>query len=420
MSEEDRHFILKRIFPEASSILNIRTKKVDEIFKTALFVLDTNTLLVPFQAGKDGIEKIRKIYAALVSEERIYIPNHVLREFAKNRSLKISDLFTNIDNLISSSPTIKPFEYPILSELDTYKAIKEKRDLILKELKCYNQYLSELKNGITDWNWSDPVSTMYSTTFNEKSIIDTASNEKDLLGEYHERIQNDIPPGNKDKLKDTNAIGDFLIWKSILKLGIEKQRDVIFVSNDEKNDWLLKGNKKSIHTKFELVNEFYSETKGKNFASINFIKFLELQGVEIELSKNYDSDNFASDDISEFDKGSLHSLKKIYHYIFEYIDNYGDMDDEDIYITDKINVHIANYLSIYQDEFYNTSKWKYYANSLIRFADILSNIKSLNDEIQYQSHRQKRSTYSQMIEMKALSKKFIELYEEFKIREMWL
>lgn len=185
MSENKRHFILKKIFPNPNTILNIKTKKIEELVKDALFVLDTNSLLAPFQAGKEGIDKIGKIYEKLIYEERIFIPKHVLREFAQNRSLKISELFTNIDNLISSVPVIKQFEYPILSELDVYKTIIEKRDQIIKELKDYNNNLMELREGITNWNWSDPVSTMYSKTFNEASIIDTSLCEDDLIKEYN-------------------------------------------------------------------------------------------------------------------------------------------------------------------------------------------------------------------------------------------
>ncbi|TDN95684.1 PIN domain-containing protein [Sunxiuqinia elliptica] len=414
MSENKRHFILKKAFPDPNSILNIKTKKLEELVKDALFVLDTNSLLAPFQAGKEGIDKIGKIYENLIGEERVYIPNHVLREFAKNRSLKISELFTNIDNLISSVPTIKPFEYPILSELDVYKTIKEKREQILQELKDYNNNLKELREGITNWNWSDPVSTMYSRTFNEASIIDTSLSEDELIKEYNDRIENDIPPGNKDKSKDDNAIGDFLIWKSIIELGKNKQKDIIFVSNDEKNDWLLKGNKKSIYTKFELVNEYYIETNGQNFVSINFQKFLELQGVDIELSQSLEIDNFFFENEStEPKEGTLNALEQVYLYVFEYLKSYGDIDDEELYITEKINEPIKHFLSSYQYEFFETPQWKYYADYLIRFSELLERIKSLNGNIMYEAFRKKRSTYTQMVEMKALSREFIKLYKEF-------
>lgn len=417
MSEEiDKQFILKRIFPDANSILNIKTRKIDEIFKDALFVLDANSLLAPFQAGKEGIDKIGKIYSALIENERIYIPKQVLREFAKNRSLKISELFTNIDNLIASVPTIKPFEYPILSELNVYKTIKDKRELILKELKSYNEYLAELRNGITDWNWSDPVSNMYSTTFNEKSIIDTTSTEDELIKEYNERIKNEIPPGNKDKTKETNAIGDFLIWKCILELGKEKQKDIILVSNDEKNDWLLKGNKKSIYTKYELVNEFYNWTGGKNFISINFAKFLELQGVEVDLSQNLAIEDFLLESKSnELKTGTLDALEKSYLYIKVYLENDENEEYEDLYIDNDINDAITHFMSSYQYEFFETPMWNNFSNYLFRFDELLSKIKDLNNEITYQAYRQKRSTYTHQIEMKALCKEFVEIYKQFKL-----
>ena len=275
MAEENKnHFIYRKHFPDSKSILNRKGKSTKELFKNALFVLDTNTLLVPFNTGQENIEEIGKIYKRLITENRLFIPEHVLREFAKNRSLKISDLFTNIDNQLSNIPSITLFEYPILGVLDAYQKLKDSRNLIIEGIKEYKKNLNALKSGIVDWNWSDPVTTMYQNTFTENTLIKPTSNEEDLILEYNQRINDEIAPGNKDKSKENNAIGDFVIWKSILELGKEKNKDVIFVSNDEKNDWLLKGNKKSISTKFELVDEFYRFTEGKNFISMNFFSNL--------------------------------------------------------------------------------------------------------------------------------------------------
>lgn len=415
-NELNKHFILKRIFPEANSILTIKTKTIDHLFKDALFVLDTNTLLAPFQAGKEGIEKLGKIYSKLVKAERLYIPQHVLREFAKNRSIKISELFHNIDNLISNMHRIKSFEYPILNELSIYKDIQQKQKKINDEINSYGKDLAELKIGITNWNWADPVSTMYSNTFSEKTIIDSSLSEEELLKEYNTRIENDIPPGNKDKTKDTNAIGDFLIWKTILELAKEKKKNIIFVSNDEKNDWQLKGSTQSICTRFELVNEFYNETKGKNFISITFEKFLELQGVEIDLIPQISTFDLSALHLFEneedsFQPGTLKSLEKIYEYILIYLQFYED--DEDVYINNDIESFIKHFLTSHKGEFFGTNIWKKFSHLLFKFNELLSKIETLNYEITYQAHRQKKSTYASQIEMHSLCVAFVKLYEAF-------
>ena len=43
-----------------------------------------------------------------------------------------------------------------------------------------------------------------------------------------------MPPGYKDGRKEDEGIGDFLIWKSLLKFGEEKKLDLAFVTGEEK------------------------------------------------------------------------------------------------------------------------------------------------------------------------------------------
>ncbi len=414
MSEEKKnHFIYKRLFPDAKSILNRKEKKIEEIFKDAIFVLDTNSLLAPFNTGKENIEEIRKVYQKLIEESRLYIPEHVLLEFAKNRSTKISNLYTNIDNLLSTIPSIKSFEYPILGELDAYKELKENREEIISNIKKYKDSLDNIKSGITNWNWSDPVTSMYKSTFPEDIIFSTNLSEEDLIKEYDERLAHDIPPGNKDKSKDNNAIGDFVIWKSILNLGKEKKSDIIFISNDEKNDWLLKGNKKSISTKFELVDEFYRVSESNHFISMTFTEFLEKQGLEIEIFSQFDE--IFGEPFKDEKNLTLESLKELDKIITDFLMENNDKPDEIIFIDENIGTHIKRFEESYRDEFYGTDKWNYYFDYFFLFSDWLTNISSLNSEIIYQEHRHKRDTRTEQIKLLALAREFVKKYQEFRI-----
>lgn len=412
MAEENQnHFVLNRVFPNPVSILSRQEKTQEDIFKEALFVLDTNSLLVPYQTGKEDIEKIRKVYERLISEERLFIPTHVLKEFAKNRSTKISELYTNIDNSISSAPTIKSFEYPILGELASYKQLKSSREKFLKVIEEYKENLKELKAGITNWNWSDPVTKMYSATFPKNILIDTPKAEKQLLSEYNSRILDDIPPGNKDKSKDKNAIGDFIIWQTILELGNREKKDVIFITNDEKNDWLLKGNKKSISTKFELIDEFWRKTEGCYFTCMTFSDFLESQGLEIEIVETTDSEIHINEN-AFVSSGSIEALQKIYELISEFTDSLGT-DEELINISPEIDQYIGHFLKSYWNEFVNTDKWERLYDYLFLFNEWLSKINSFNNTIIYQEVRMKRDTRTERLLMISLSEEFLKKYTEF-------
>lgn len=415
MAEENKnHFILNKSFPKIISILK-KKKSIEEMLRDAIFVLDTNSLLAPYQTGKDDIEKIKNTYTKLISENRLFIPEHVLREFAKNRSVKIGELYSQIDIYISQIPSVKSFEYPILGELESYLALNKAREEVTVAIKKYGECLKELKNGIVNWNWSDPVSVMYSTTFTENIIFACSSSEDDLLKEYYSRLEYNIPPGNKDKTKESNAIGDFLIWKSILELGITQKRDIVFISNDEKNDWLLKGNKKSISTRYELVHEFFDKTNGNNFLCMTFASFMEAQGVEINLVQNLSFEEILEMPISEEERtGTLESLRQAYDGISTFINNL-KTEKETNYIEGNISEPIKHFKAAFHNEFSNTTEWKFYSDFFYKFSDWLSKIDSYNYEIHYQEIRMKRNTDTQRLLMIALAKEFISQYELFSI-----
>jgi rRNA-processing protein FCF1 len=412
MPKEDKNlFIYRRVFPDIKSIFNRKEKKIEDIFKNALFVLDTNSLLAPFKTGKENIEEIRKIYQRLKDENRLFIPEHVIREFAKNRSIKISELYTQIDNYLSQIPTIPNFEYPILEELESYKEVKAIRNKMLESNKEYKEQLKELKSGITNWNWSDPVTSMYQKTFSEEIVINIEDNNDVLVEEFNARIEDEIPPGNKDSSKKNNAIGDFIIWKTILELGKEKNRDIIFISNDEKNDWLLKGNKKSISTKFELVDEYYRITEGNHFISMTFTNFLEKQGLEAERLSDFD--RVLGPFIFHADSIALDSLKIIEDLLHDFLLEAEDTDEEELFIRSPFDEYSKRYLENYRKEFFEKEEWPRYFKYLNLFEEILIEIISLNGQIIHENYRMKRSTKTEQIQLRALVKEFISKYNRF-------
>ena len=208
MTETNKsHFILKMVYPDTEFIFRKQRKNLKEISKEALYVLDTNALLAPYKTGSDDIKKIGETYKKLIEAERLYVPNHVIREFARRRSTSISELFTNIYQHLSTIQSVKELKYPILGGMEAYENFLATRNALKDILKQYKDRLNELKEGIASWNWSDPVSDMYSKYFRPEILIDTnEENEEALLKEYSERLEFNIPPGNKDKTKDDTCI----------------------------------------------------------------------------------------------------------------------------------------------------------------------------------------------------------------------
>lgn len=83
-------FGIRYIRMQKTSLLQ-ELKSVEQVKNKCLFVLDTNALLLPYTTSSKSIDEIKKVYAKLIKEKRLFIPGQVAREFAKNRPEKIKD-----------------------------------------------------------------------------------------------------------------------------------------------------------------------------------------------------------------------------------------------------------------------------------------------------------------------------------------
>jgi hypothetical protein len=90
-------FIANSIFPDVESVFATYIKPLEEIKNTALVVLDTNALLVPYSIGTNSLDQIKETYRKLVKTEQLLIPGQVAREFAKNRTKPILDVFQQLN-----------------------------------------------------------------------------------------------------------------------------------------------------------------------------------------------------------------------------------------------------------------------------------------------------------------------------------
>ena len=109
-------------------------------------------------------------------------------------------------------------------------------------------------------------------------MVDPEVDREKLLEELKYRQDHRIPPGYKDANNDYSGIGDLLIWKTILKIGEEESRHLVFVSGDEKTDWRYQSENRPLYPRFELLDEYRIVSKGKSLLIITFAELLEQFG----------------------------------------------------------------------------------------------------------------------------------------------
>ena len=95
------------------------------------------------------------------------------------------------------------------------------------------------------------------------------------MKEGSKRYDNEVPPGYRDKSKpEDERYGDLLIWFQMIGKAKEAKKPIIFVTDDNKEDWwqIFKG--KTIGPRPELVNEFFATT-GQRLYIYSPVQFME-------------------------------------------------------------------------------------------------------------------------------------------------
>lgn len=274
--KKENSFFLNNLYPDASNLFKISIDQLsEETVKKSIFVLDTNVLLLPYSVSSSSFKEIQEGLNRLRNDSSLKIPGQVAREFIKNRPEKIKEIHTTLHDKHSFNLK-KLHNYPLLQDLDSYKKIKEIEKELQKLHKTYAAEIAELMQTIENWQWDDPVSKAYKELFDKSVIIDLIVEEKTIETERAIRYANKRPPGYKDQGKSDGGIGDFLIWKTILQIGKESKKNVIFVSSDKKTDWYYQSGGKPLYPRFELIEEFQRETNGQAIHFTDATGFLEL------------------------------------------------------------------------------------------------------------------------------------------------
>lgn len=274
------------IFKNPKKIFEKSFKSIQQIKDSCIYVLDTNVLLLPYTIGNKELSEIKNIYSELLQSNRLIIPTQVAKEFAKNRPKKLEELNKSLSDFLSRINDSKMPSYPMFNEIPEYVKIGKIENDLNELSKEYKKSIKKLLEYIKSLNWDDQVSQIYRTLFSEDFVVDNAWDYKTIKAELDSRHKFNLPPAYKDKGNDSGGIGDYIIWKDIIKLGTDKKTDVIFVTGDEKADWFHQSMKTKMYPRYELLHEFKEETNGKDVQFISLSELIELNSGSVELVEN--------------------------------------------------------------------------------------------------------------------------------------
>ena len=272
---------MKKVFSEYYDPPELTYK---EIWDKALFVFDTNLLLNLYRYTTNTRDKILDVMNKL--SDRIWIPYQVGWEYFNNRNKVINEVSNGYDaikKLISSYKN--SFEKNLNDNYKHHPYIN--RDMLKERysndiIKPINDLLDEWKRKDPKYQDNDVIWKKLTDLFDGKVGEDFSSeNLYKLYKEGEIRYAHQVPPGYMDlpQKKDQgerSLYGDLIVWKQTIEKAKESNRDVIFVTDDKKNDWFeakVKGKRSG--PRKELLREFSKESDGQKILIYNQESFLK-------------------------------------------------------------------------------------------------------------------------------------------------
>lgn len=255
-------WMLEEAFPEIGYLLSPYTI-VNAAEDDVLVVLDTNVLLLPYTVDKQDLPAIETVYQKLIGEGRLFVPARVVREFIKNRDSKLAEIAKGLRDKSSSVATGEVSIPPLLKGLAETAALTKAAEELQEARKNYQASIKTLVDLIHGWRGDDPVTTMYHKLLKDDVIVDLDEERTVMEKKWQERLKLKIPPGYKDASKPDSGIGDYAVWLSILKLGKDHSKNLVFVSGDGKSDWFVRADSKGVYPRPELIDEYRRASSGK-------------------------------------------------------------------------------------------------------------------------------------------------------------
>ena len=253
------------------------------IWERCIFSFDTNVLLHIYSYTPETRERFFDILNKL--SDRIWIPHQVAYEYQKNRLNVIAaqvKAYEAIEKILIrkfyelKTELFKDYKrHPFLNTQeiveDIEKAIEQVKTKIKSAQLNHPNYLEvdELRDIITDL-----LEGKVGKPYSDEEL-------ENIYQKAEKRFIYKKPPGYKDAKKSVpKSYGDVVLWFQLIDYAREQQKPIIFITDDDKEDWWLKYEGETLEPRPDLIQEILSEVGMANFHfymyhSAQFIDYAE-------------------------------------------------------------------------------------------------------------------------------------------------
>jgi PIN like domain len=252
-----------------------------QMWQECIFAFDANMLLNIYRYPSDTLETFFNILERL--KERIWIPHQVATEFYENREVVIAfqlNMYEEIEKRFNETYV------KLTNQLEAFK-----RHFSIKPeqlLELIQSGIREAKESLKNDKENYPIGMSSSDPLRDRLVELFESNvgqpfDSKRLSEIHleaeQRFKMNQPPGYKDAKNKPipERFGDVVAWFQLIEYAKIKQKSVIFVTNEKKEDWWLKKDGATVSPRPELANEIQAKAGVKfyMYQGEQFIKYAQ-------------------------------------------------------------------------------------------------------------------------------------------------
>lgn len=248
-----------------------------KLWADAVFSFDTNVLLNLYRFTEHSRTSLLHVLGRI--KDRAWLTYQVALEFHDNRSEVVYGqhrIYGDIETILTN--TIKEIE-------KRFRRIHLFRDTqlsetVVDELQRLIGKMKTKKAQQPNYAERDILQDFLADYFQGKVGDAFSTEEHDIkCKEAAKRFEKKIPPGfedDDDKLKPGHKkFGDVMIWFQLIAHAKQVNRPIIFLTDDNKDDWWLRVSGKKIGPRPELLQEFLAETKQRChiYSTDSFLNF---------------------------------------------------------------------------------------------------------------------------------------------------
>ena len=239
----------------------------------SIIIFDSSVWLDIYRLLPDDIYNTLTVINKPEIYNKLYLTYQVREEFDRNHYKVKAEHYALCEKVKKGLlEVIDKFEEKIIKSMEASKARykltdKTSRKKIVKKIgeikKIANDYIkyNEAQNLLSNEKVAEKVEELINKVSRYRFIDCLTDEDKnEIAKEGEKRYADKVPPGYMDIEKTNgNIYGDLFIWKEIIKYAKANSINVLYVTNEDKEDWFTcKEGAKEFRN--DLIDEFVNET----------------------------------------------------------------------------------------------------------------------------------------------------------------